>query len=452
VLGAAAAAAFVSVRARTYSASAAVTVEDQALNRQLFQIGVANNPQQDAATTVALANSRDVAVQAARSVDIPAAAIARGVSASESGTSTVVVIRATFASGAEAAAIANAYAAAFITLTRNRERAGIDAAEAVLRQQLAALPANQANGAVAHALQTQIGNLAGDAAFQSADGSIVQTATRPGTPDRPSRVAAAIVGAVLGAILGGVVAYLLARFDPRIRRHEELEYVMGASLLADFRRKDLGVAGNRDPDAACARQLRILEARIRFGSGEPPPRIVMFSTWNSEAESGIIAWQTAVAAAESGQRVAFVAAGLATETRQAPLADAEVPARSPVLVGGSSSATQSLDASRRVSTVDLQSGAHFDLVSLSRDGGTVRQRPGGELARLVEEARSRYDVVIVDTSPLSHEPDAYPLFRHADAVVAVASLGTITLSEAAEYAAQLRALRAQVTGLIAVKA
>ena len=73
----------------------------------------------------------------------------------------------------------------------------------------------------------------------------------------------------------------------------------------------------------------------------------------------------------------------------------------------------------------------------------------GEMASLMSRLESDYDVVVIDTPPVSVLADAIPLIKLASGVIVVGQLGRTTRDEAAHLREQLLALNAPVLGVVA---
>jgi Mrp family chromosome partitioning ATPase len=70
------------------------------------------------------------------------------------------------------------------------------------------------------------------------------------------------------------------------------------------------------------------------------------------------------------------------------------------------------------------------------------------MENLLGEARVNYDLVVVDTPPISVVPDAIPIIRYVDGVILVSRVGTITRDAAEHVQGQLDNLGAPTLGIV----
>ena len=68
---------------------------------------------------------------------------------------------------------------------------------------------------------------------------------------------------------------------------------------------------------------------------------------------------------------------------------------------------------------------------------------------LIGQVEKRYDLVVIDTSPVGIVADAIPLMSEASAVIIVSRVGRITSVEADALRDQLRRIDAPAFGLVA---
>jgi len=71
------------------------------------------------------------------------------------------------------------------------------------------------------------------------------------------------------------------------------------------------------------------------------------------------------------------------------------------------------------------------------------------MARVLRAVAERYDLVVIDSPPLSFVSDAVPLFRSVDGVLVVARIGVSTRDAVRRLRERLEALRAPVLGVVA---
>ena len=71
------------------------------------------------------------------------------------------------------------------------------------------------------------------------------------------------------------------------------------------------------------------------------------------------------------------------------------------------------------------------------------------MRKLIGEAEGKYDLVVIDTSPVGIVADAIPLMSEASAVIIVSRVGRITSVEASALRDQLERIDAPAFGLVA---
>ncbi len=71
------------------------------------------------------------------------------------------------------------------------------------------------------------------------------------------------------------------------------------------------------------------------------------------------------------------------------------------------------------------------------------------MEHVLEWAAKNYDLVLIDTSPISVVPDVIPLLRRSDGVVIVSRLGKSTRDGAARMREELARLGAPMLGVVA---
>lgn len=256
---------------------------------------------------------------------------------------------------------------------------------------------------------------------------VVEPAVAPDRPSSPGLLFLITVGTTIGVALGcaGVLARRL--LDVSVRSPERLEAVTGLPLLASvptdtaLRRTRLvatGAAGGPFVEA-----FRWLRTMLAFVDVTRPRRVVMVTSGGSGEGKTTTVVNLAATLATAGRRVLVVDADLRRPAVAESLGVEPTVGLADVLVG-------------RVSFDRAVQHAGSAGVSVLAAGCPVPD-PGELLAgegmtALLATARSRFDVVIVDTAPLLLFTDAAALARTVDGVLLVCRYRSATYPRVAE--------------------
>ena len=230
---------------------------------------VSNSTQAQQNTNVKLVQLGDMAEKTAGLLGqgLTKAKVSEAVSVSAQGESNIVNVSATSTSPALAADIANTYSKLFVSEQQNSNHAYYSSALALVNKQLAALSPSEKAGSAGLALQDRAQSLGVLAELQYGNVQVAQAATVPTSPSSPKVSRNTVLGALLGLLLGLGVAFLLERFDRRIREPQDLEAIYDLPLLGVVpeSRALAGSAGARD-SAGEGRERLCRPARPRCSS------------------------------------------------------------------------------------------------------------------------------------------------------------------------------------------
>jgi capsular exopolysaccharide synthesis family protein len=263
--------------------------------------------------------------------------------------------------------------------------------------------------------------------LQESEAQIVSYSDVPRFPERPNKpllVLLALCGALIAA---AVLAIAREKYDRSLRSCEEIEPELGLRVLGYVpTTKSL-----RKPVTCCERPLSLAAEAIRsiyvalrsHGVARSPFAVMVTSAQPQEGKT-TLALGFAAMAASSGQNVLFIDADLRKGSATAVLGLHEHSGLAEVLIRESDlEAATVVHAGSGLSCLPV--GKHANL------GAAVQSI--GRLPDLIELLKLRYDLIVIDTSPVLAVSDALLLAAHVDETVLAIRWGT-TSRKVAELA------------------
>ncbi|MGD0196583.1 MAG: polysaccharide biosynthesis tyrosine autokinase [Solirubrobacteraceae bacterium] len=415
-----------------YTASASLVFQGTDLAEQLAGLATATSgaSTQQVDTDVQLLQIGDIAERTANRIGhgLTSRAVKSSISIAADGDTNVVAVAATDGSPHVAQAIANTYAATFVAEQESSNRAYYASALATVEKQISALAPVQRNSADGLALQERAQSLATLAELPDSTVEFAAAATLPTVPSSPKTKRNTALGALLGLVLGVIGALVLDRLDVRIHGVDEFESIYKLPILGAVPQSNsLGPRGKSA--GALALSVKDVEAfhfirgRLRFFSVDRQVRSVLVVSAEAADGKSTVSRGLAAAAAQSGsEKVLMIEADLRRPTAAGALGLRASPGLADVLIGSTS-----LDDATQTVSVGGE----------STDGGSLRVLVAGspsppnpgELLRsnamqlLLAAATTSYDLVVIDTPPLTAVSDVLPLLRLVDGVIAVGRPG-----------------------------
>jgi len=276
-------------------------------------------------------------------------------------------------------------------------------------------------------LQTNAGSVASVGAVSSAPSAL------------GGKVPRGILGALLGLLVGVAIAIMKERFDHRIRNRSDAEHAYGLPVVSEVPsiaakdQRQYEILSHSAPMSAVAESYRAVRSALAFqypaaATGAPAPDgrplVVMVASAVPEEGKTTTAANLATVLAETGRRVLVVNCdfrrpmlhrffGLRDEAGRAqrtPVPGVQVITNVP----GSDNPAQVVSRQRQV----------------------------------IDQARGRFDIVILDTAPLLSTNDAMDLLPVVDSVVLVTRANTTTVPAARSAVEMLDRVEAPVLGLV----
>jgi succinoglycan biosynthesis transport protein ExoP len=384
--------------------------------------------------------------------------------------SNIVEVAATSTSPVQAAAIANTYTSQFVSEQQNSNHQYYSSALALVDKQLAALSPHQRLGTAALALENRAQSLGVLAELRSGSVQVARVAKVPKAPSSPKVSRNTLLGAIVGLLFGLAVAFLLERLDRRIREPKDLEAVYGLPLLgvvpestALARAGRRGGQGVGELPSSEAEVFHLIRAHLRYFNVDRPLRTLMVASAAPGDGKTTVAVHLAAAAARMGSRVLLMEVDLRRPTLGQQL---DVPAGeglADVLIGAvaMSEATRSIALEgpggngaqgRPPALADgpIQ-GRTLDVLAA---GAALPPNPAElieshAMEAVLEQAKAAYDLVVIDTPPLTAVSDAFPLLGKVDGVIVVGRVGRNRRDVAERLHETLTGAGAPLLGVIA---
>jgi capsular exopolysaccharide synthesis family protein len=272
---------------------------------------------------------------------------------------------------------------------------------------------------------------------------VEQRASIPETPVVPKKFRNLALGLVFGLTLGLAVAVLRDLLDNTVKDRETLEDITGVGIVGAIpldkeRRTQPAIAFDRD-NSAISEAFRKLRTNLQFLAVDNPPRvIVLLSSAPSEGKT-TTAINIALALAEAGKSVVLVDGDMRRPSLDKYLDLVGSVGFSTVLSGGAP-----------LSEV-LQETKFPGLTVLA--AGPTPPNPsellGSQAARkLLDDLRSQFDYVIVDSAPLLAVTDGAILATVADGALIMAKYGETKREQLAHAVGTLRDVGATLLGAV----
>jgi capsular exopolysaccharide synthesis family protein len=421
---------------KKYTATASLVFSNNQLSQQVAGLQAVSSgnqlPQQQ--TNLKLVQLGDMAIKTAHLLGngLTEEKVRNSLSVSGQGESSVVNVSATATSPVLAAKIANTYVGRFVREQQNSNHAYYSSALSLVNKELAGMSQKQRLSPSGIALEGRAQSLGVLAELRNSSVEVAQTATVPTSPSSPQVARNAILGAVVGLLLGLCLAILLERFDRRIREPKDLEDIYGLPLLgvvpesSALSRSGRGAGDSRATlPAGEAEAFHLIRAHMRYFNVDRELRTLMVASAAPGDGKTTIARHLVAAAARMGSRVLLIEADLRRPTVAQQLGISSGRGVSDVLIGALSLTEAIHTVVLEAPSTDRPNGHIFDVLMA---GASLPPNPGEliesrTMAGLLEQAKSMYDFVVIDTPPLTAVSDAFPLLKKVDGVVIVGRVG-----------------------------
>lgn len=304
--------------------------------------------------------------------------------------------------------------------------------------------------AVARQVITSVEDLAPSLATtkeSAVEATLVAPATAPASPASPNVALNLIAGVVLGLGLGILVALGGEALDTRVRGPEDVAELTSTPVIGTLgvepgrRRQVLMETAPHSPQAEAYRQLRTNLQFLEVGEldGRGPHRAITVSSSLAAEGKSTVAINLADALAEASARVLLVDADLRRPSVAEVLGIEGAAGLTTVLLG-------------RATVDDVvqpwgTSGLHV-LPSGPLPPNPTELLGSPAMRRLLDELRTAYDYVILDSAPLLPVADAAVLASQADGTLLLVNATKARRHQLAESLRNLARVEAPVLGIV----
>ncbi len=430
--------------------------------------GSTNQTAADVATEVAVMRSQAVASRVARTLKSGASpdALLAKVSVSSPPDARVLVVTFTASKAGDAQRGAQAFADGYLAEKQAQSRSQLQAQIDGLQRSIdgyntqltdatnALLFANtDAQKAAAQVRINGINNLLAQTVSKQNElkstaidaGSVLQPAELPTAPAGPSLGLLLAAGLLLGLGAGVVVAFVRERLDEQVREPSDLQDVIDVPVLGSipnfperFRSPSTALVTIHAPEGSQADAFRRLRASMLIALNQHHCQVLAITSPSAGDGKSTIAANLAVTMSQSGRSVVLISADVRRPTLdQLFELDAEHPGLLDVL-------------GRRVTFDEaVVPVGRFPVMA----SGRVHANPTDllqsvSMEKLVADARSRFDLVIIDTPPVLAVADVLGLVPMIDAVLVVVAVDQTSEAEVAQARSQLDQAGATILGAV----
>ena len=359
--------------------------------------------QSSSAAYAQLASSRAIAVNASASLHMPVARVAGHVQGEAQPGVQLVRLRADAPTGAEAARIANAAAAALA----------------------ASVPglADKKSGGLGLRL------------------AIVDPAQPSAQPVAPHTTLNLVLGGVVGLLLGLGLATVRERVDRRIRSSADAHDVLGLPILAELPRIARRLRGKSAVDRHALFRVgdpyRSLATRVAVATEKDDHRRLLITSAAPKEGKSTVAAHLALSLAQDGGGTVLVDCDLHHPTQRKAFPEAGRMPLADVLRATNGSLPESTKVQPRLKLV----------AATEAESGTLSVR-SPDFVKALKAASAAHDWVVLDSPPMLSTADAGDLARRSDAVILVIAAGRTREDDALAALAALNLLGITVLGVV----
>lgn len=275
--------------------------------------------------------------------------------------------------------------------------------------------------------------------------SVVDRADAPQVPVHPVPAIIVVLALVLGAVLATIAVFVLEYLDESLKTPEEVETKLGLPLLGSIPLLPSGVepaVAIRDPRSAFSEAYNSVRSALQFARRTGLPRTMLITSSQPAEGKTTSSISLARTFARTGRAVLLIDGDIRDPSLHKAFSAPNRMGLTSILEGRDT-LERSVQKTDQENLTLLPSGP--------RPVSPADVLAGPELSRVLADAASQYDLVIVDGPPVMGLADSPLISRATEVVVFVAGAGGIRRAGAQTAIARLNAAGADIIGGILEK-
>ena len=295
--------------------------------------------------------------------------------------------------------------------------------------------------------------------------TIVDPARSQSVPVRPKPLANLALGMLLGAFVGLAIALTADNLDRTVTTPMEVEEITGkpvigvvptfgeqartygAPLLTDKRKtaaKEVAISSPirmlSDPNSGAAEACRALRTSIMLSRAGGVPKVILITSCIPGEGKTTLTTNLAVAFAQHNKKVIIIEADM-RRPRIKHVMDVPSKAGLSSVLAGSLTSDEAILHGMHLATLDVLPAGPRPPMPSEILGSTA-------FDELLEQLRSSYDIVLIDSPPALLVTDAVAISAKTDAVIWVAQAGVVTRPQLDRAAELIERSRMPVIGFV----
>jgi len=286
--------------------------------------------------------------------------------------------------------------------------------------------------------------------------TVVKPAIVPRASTEPRVGRTLVTNSFMGFVLGCLIALGLSYIDRSIRDPKEIERATKLPTLgtipymgsifggkgtkqATGKKATIRLLDSFDNYSREVESFRLLRTSLQYSRASSPPKVILITSANPSEGKSTTGTNLALSYASLDKKTLIIDADLKLPSLHSIFATNRQPGLTDILVG-----TETLESVLQKTTYE-----NLDLITAGHS--TVNPAELLESKKMndfLEQIKSQYDQVIIDTTPISGLADPLALASKTDGVALVCSVGKTNIDDFKRVVERMRQLQIQMLGVV----